>query len=78
MMRAARSASEHFETKDFSPEFQESDKKNNSSSVGQKILHEKYGEGVIKEVQGNEITVEFSDDIGTKYLDIEWAPIKFL
>ena len=70
--------SEHFETKDFSPEFQESDEKNNSSSVGQKILHEKYGEGVIKEVQGNEITVEFSDDIGTKYLDIEWAPIKFL
>ena len=55
-----------------------SDEKNNSSSVGQKILHEKYGEGVIKEVQGNEITVEFSDDIGTKYLDIEWAPIKFL
>jgi DNA helicase-2/ATP-dependent DNA helicase PcrA len=70
--------SEHFETKDFSPEFQESNEKNNSSSVGQKILHEKYGEGVIKEVQGNEITVEFSDDIGTKYLDIEWAPIKFL
>ena len=26
----------------------------------------------------DEITVEFSDDIGTKYLDIEWAPIKFL
>ena len=70
--------SEHFETKDFSPEFQESNEKNNLSSVGQKILHEKYGEGVIKEVQGNEITVEFSEDIGTKYLDIEWAPIKFL
>ena len=70
--------SEHFETKDFSPDFQVSNEKNNSSSVGQKILHEKYGEGVIKEVQGNEITVEFSDDIGTKYLDIEWAPIKFL
>ena len=26
----------------------------------------------------SEITVEFSNDIGTKYLDIEWAPIKFL
>ena len=69
--------SNHFETKDFSQEFQESDNQNSSAAIGQKIIHEKYGEGLIKEVQGNEITVEFSEDIGTKYLDIEWAPIKF-
>ena len=33
--------------------------------------------GLVLEVQGNEITVQFDDDIGVKYLDIEWAPIKF-
>ena len=45
--------------------------------TGQKIIHEKYGEGLVLEVQGNEITVQFNDDIGVKYLDVEWAPIKF-
>ena len=46
--------SNHFETKDFSQEFQESDNQNSSAAIGQKIIHEKYGEGLIKEVQGNE------------------------
>ena len=69
--------SNHFETKDFSDEFQESNQSSSSIEIGQKIVHEKYGEGYIKEVQGNEITVEFNQDIGTKYLDVEWAPIKF-
>ena len=44
--------SNHFETKDFSQEFQESDNQNSSAAIGQKIIHEKYGEGLIKEVQG--------------------------
>ena len=67
----------NLEIKDFSAEFQESNQSNGSIEIGQKIIHEKYGEGLIKEVQGNEITVEFNQDIGTKYLDVEWAPIKF-
>ena len=45
--------------------------------MGQKVEHQKYVIGVITEVQGNEITVEFKDEVGTKYLDVE-APIKFL
>ena len=47
-------------------------------SVGSKILHDKYGEGNILEVNGNEITVDFKNEIGIKYLDVEWAPIKFI
>lgn len=47
-------------------------------SVGSKVLHDKYGEGNILEVNGNEITVDFKNEIGIKYLDVEWAPIKFI
>ena len=47
-------------------------------SIGSKVLHDKYGEGNVLEVNGNEITVNFNNDIGVKYLDIEWAPIKFI
>ena len=47
-------------------------------SVGSKVLHDKYGEGSVLEVNGNEITVDFKNEIGIKYLDIEWAPIKFI
>ena len=45
--------------------------------VGNTVTHEKYGKGVIEEISGNEITVDFGGEWGTKYLDIEWAPIKF-
>ena len=31
----------------------------------------------IKEISGNEITIDFGEEWGVKYLDIEWAPIKF-
>ena len=47
-------------------------------SVGSKVLHDKYGEGNVLEVNGNEITVDFKNEIGIKYLDVEWAPIKFI
>ncbi len=47
-------------------------------SVGSKVLHDKYGEGSVLEVNGNEITVDFKNEIGIKYLDVEWAPIKFI
>ena len=68
---------EHFETLDFSTELEKKDSSDNNLVIGQIVIHDKYGEGLVKEIQGNEITVEFSEDIGTKYLDIEWAPIKF-
>ena len=49
----------------------------NDGKVGNTITHEKYGKGVIKEISGNEITIDFGEEWGVKYLDIEWAPIKF-
>ena len=49
----------------------------NDSKVGNTVTHEKYGKGVIKEISGNEITIDFGEEWGVKYLDIEWAPIKF-
>ena len=69
--------SSHFDTVDFSLDFNQKDSTQIEVGTGQKIIHEKYGEGVVLEAQGNEITVQFNDDIGVKYLDIEWAPIKF-
>ena len=48
-----------------------------NSKVGNTVTHEKYGKGVIQEISGNEITINFGDEWGVKYLDIEWAPIKF-
>ena len=68
----------HFITEDYTNEFTNNSDSQNLGEVGKVVIHEKYGEGVIKEVNGNEITVEFSEDVGTKYLDVEWAPIKFL
>ncbi|MDC0077237.1 ATP-binding domain-containing protein, partial [Acidimicrobiaceae bacterium] len=68
---------EHFKTIDFSTEFEKNYSSESNIEIGQIVIHEKYGEGLVREIQGNEITVEFSEDIGTKYLDIEWAPIKF-
>ena len=47
------------------------------SNLGKKVIHEKYGSGIVEEVNGNEITVNFGDEHGIKHLDIEWAPIKF-
>ena len=67
----------HFITEDHTNEFTNNSDSQNLGEVGKVVIHEKYGEGVIKEVNGNEITVEFSEDVGTKYLDVEWAPIKF-
>ena len=49
----------------------------NDGKVGNTVTHEKYGKGVIKEISGNEITIDFGEEWGVKYLDIEWAPIKF-
>ena len=68
---------EHFKTNDFSTEFEKNYSSESNIEIGQIVIHEKYGEGLVREIQGNELTVEFSEDIGTKYLDIEWAPIKF-
>ena len=47
------------------------------NNLGKKVIHEKYGSGIVEEVNGNEITVNFGDEHGIKHLDIEWAPIKF-
>jgi len=45
--------------------------------VGNTVTHEKYGKGIIEEISGNEITINFGEEWGVKYLDVEWAPIKF-
>ena len=45
--------------------------------VGNTVTHEKYGKGIIEEISGNEITINFGEEWGVKYLDAEWAPIKF-
>ena len=75
--RFLEEGSSHFDTVDFSLDTKQKDSTQLEVGTGQKIIHEKYGEGLILEVQGNEITVQFNDDIGVKYLDVEWAPIKF-
>ena len=75
--RFLEEGSSHFDTVEFSLDTNQKDSTQLEVGTGQKIIHEKYGEGLILEVQGNEITVQFNDDIGVKYLDIEWAPIKF-
>ena len=54
-----------------------SNKNISSNSLGKKVIHEKYGSGIVEEVNGNEITVNFGGDHGIKHLDIEWAPIIF-
>ncbi len=46
-------------------------------TIGKKVLHEKYGKGVVIETSGNEITIDFGEEWGVKHLDIEWAPIEF-
>ena len=75
--RFLEEGSSHFDTVDFSLDTNQKDSTQLEVGTGQIIIHEKYGEGLILEVQGNEITVQFNDDIGVKYLDVEWAPIKF-
>ena len=75
--RFLEEGSSHFDTVDFSLDTNQKDSTQIEVGTGQKIIHEKYGEGLVLEVQGNEITVQFNDDIGVKYLDVEWAPIKF-
>ena len=75
--RFLEEGSSHFDTVDFSLDSKQEDSTHMDVGTGQKIIHEKYGEGLVLEVQGNEITVQFNDDIGVKYLDVEWAPIKF-
>ncbi len=75
--RFLEEGSSHFDTVDFSLDTNRKDSTGIEIGTGQKIIHEKYGEGLVLEVQGNEITVQFNDDIGVKYLDVEWAPIKF-
>ena len=75
--RFLEEGSSHFDTVDFSLDTKQKDSTQLEVGTGQKIIHEKYGEGLVLEVQGNEITVQFNDDIGVKYLDVEWAPIKF-
>ena len=46
-------------------------------TMGKKVIHEKYGKGIVVEISGNEITIDFGEEWGIKHLDIEWAPIKF-
>ena len=45
--------------------------------TGKKVVHEKYGKGIVVEMSGNEITIDFGEEWGIKHLDAEWAPIKF-
>ena len=45
--------------------------------TGKQVVHEKYGKGIVVEVLGNEITIDFGEEWGIKHLDAEWAPIKF-
>lgn len=75
--RFLEEGSSHFDTVDFSLDTNQKNSTQLEVGTGQKIIHEKYGEGLVLEVQGNEITVQFNVDIGVKYLDVEWAPIKF-
>ena len=75
--RFLEEGSSHFDTVDFSLDTHQKDSTEIEVGTGQKVIHEKYGEGLVLEVQGNEITVQFNDDVGVKYLDVEWAPIKF-
>ena len=51
--------------------------KNTDLRNSKKVIHKKYGTGIVEEVNGNEITVNFGDEHGIKHLDIEWAPIEF-
>ena len=46
-------------------------------ATGKKVIHEKYGKGIVVETSGNEITIDFGEEWGIKHLDVEWAPIKF-
>ena len=48
-----------------------------NGKVGNTVTHEKYGKGIIEEISGSEITINFGEEWGVKYLDAEWAPIKF-
>ena len=45
--------------------------------TGKQVVHEKYGKGIVLEMSGNEITIDFGEEWGIKHLDAEWAPIKF-
>jgi len=45
--------------------------------TGKQVVHEKYGKGIVVEMSGNEITIDFGEEWGIKHLDVEWAPIKF-
>ena len=45
--------------------------------TGKQVVHEKYGKGIVVEMSGNEITIDFGEEWGIKHLDAEWAPIKF-
>ena len=45
--------------------------------TGKQVFHEKYGKGIVVEMSGNEITIDFGEEWGIKHLDAEWAPIKF-
>ena len=42
---------------------------------GDKIEHAKFGEGIVGEVKGDEITATFAG-VGTKKLSLSFAPIK--
>ena len=45
--------------------------------TGKQVVHEKYGKGIVVEMSGSEITIDFGEEWGIKHLDAEWAPIKF-
>ena len=54
--RFLEEGSSHFDTVDFSLDTNQKDSTQLEVGTGQKIIHEKYGEGLVLEVQGNEIT----------------------
>ena len=58
-------------------QFKDNDEENSSYGIGRTVIHESYGKGVIIEVGGSEVSVDFGKEIGVKHFDTEWAPIQF-
>ncbi len=58
-------------------QFKDNDEENSSYGIGRTVIHEAYGKGVIIEVDGSEVSVDFGKEIGVKHFDTEWAPIQF-
>ena len=58
-------------------QFDDSGEENSNYGIGKSVTHEVYGRGVVIEVDGSEISVDFGSEIGVKHFDTEWAPIEY-